>query len=464
VLIDMVSFIALIVVIVAIGVGVVYYKLTSPGEVPKFDPKQYWGPGKEPQKLDTSIKPFKINFPDKDLEDLKWRLEHVRPLAPPLEGMQQQYGMNTNLLKDIIEFWKTKYDWKERQVYLNQFPQYKTNIQGLDIHYLHIKPKNPGNKKVLPLLIVHGWPGSVREFYDVIPIFTNPNSSRDYVFEVIAPHIPGYGFSQAAAKPGLGANQVAVVMKNLMERLGFSQYYCQGGDFGAIILQALSVLYPEKVLGFHTNMAYVGTPLSYLKYFFGALYPSWVVRPEHKYRVYPLWNKFESRIAETGYLHLQATKPDTIGVGTTDSPAGLAAYLLEKFTSGTNIGWQKREDGGLLEKFTYTNLLDNVMIYWLTGTATTSFRLYAETFSKKNMGQNIMRQPLQVPTAIARYRYDFYMSDGIIGELYPKNLQLSDIEGGHFAAFELPNVFADDVFSAVDKFIKYNLEHEKTKK
>ncbi|KAF7275877.1 hypothetical protein GWI33_011183, partial [Rhynchophorus ferrugineus] len=309
-----------------------------------------------------------------DIDDLKWRLEHTRPLQPPLEGIAQEYGMNTNLLKKVIEFWKTEYNWKERETFLNKYPQYKTKIQGLDIHYIHVKPENPGNKKVLPLLIIHGWPGSVREFYDVIPIFTTAKDDRDFVFEVIAPSIPGYGFSQAASKPGLSAAHVAIIMNNLMKRLGFASFYCQGGDFGAIILQNLCVLHPECILGYHTNMAYVSTPLSYIKYVVCTLWPELIVRAEHKDRVYPLLEKIEHRIRETGYLHLQATKPDSLGVGMTDSPAGLAAYILEKFTTGTDRSWQQRPDGGLLEKFTYTDLLDNIMIYWWSGTATSSFR------------------------------------------------------------------------------------------
>ncbi|CAH1130360.1 unnamed protein product [Ceutorhynchus assimilis] len=439
-------------------VGLVFYKkiiIPKPVEV-DFDSDKYWGPGEQPFKLDESIRKFEIDVPDTVIQDLKQRLSNMRPLTPPLEGIQQQYGINSNLLKEILEFWRTKYNWTERQEYLNKYPQYKTNIQGLDIHFLHVKPQNvPKTKKILPLMILHGWPGSVREFYEIIPHLTTQSDDRDFVFEVIAPHIPGYGFSQAAAKPGLGANQIAVIMNNLMQRLGFKQYYCQGGDFGAIILQSLTILYPNNVLGYHTNMAYVSTPLANIKTALGMLYPGWIVRKDHQDRVYPLWDKFMHRIRETGYLHLQATKPDTLGVGVGDSPAGLAAYILEKFTTGTNIQWQTREDGGLLEKFTYTNLLDNVMIYWISNSATTSFRLYAESFSTAHTGQNVLRQPIKVPTAVARFRWDFYVADGLLGEIYPNNLQLSDFDGGHFAAFEVPEVLAQDIFNAVEKFLVY---------
>nr|AEE62377.1 unknown [Dendroctonus ponderosae] len=442
--------------------GVLFYRIITPKPIPKFDESQYWGPGKQPDKLDDSIREFTVQVPKEVLLDLKWRLDHLRPLVPPLEGIHHQYGFSTNLLKKVVDYWRTDYNWTERQVYFNQFPQYKTNIQGLDIHYLHVKPKNPGNKKVLPLLIIHGWPGSVREFYEIIPILTTAAKDRDFVFELIAPHIPGYGFSQAASKPGLGANQIAVIMRNLMFRLGFKQFYCQGGDFGAIILQSLTVLYPENVLGYHTNMASIMTPLSYIKYILGSFCPSWLVKPEHQDRVFPLWDKFVYRIRETGYLHLQATKPDTIGVGATDSPAGLAAYILEKFVLGTNRNYLEKDAADLLqEKYSYASLIDNLMVYWITGSATTSFRLYAESFNRNQLAHGVLRNPLKVPTAIARFEYDFYVADGIISELFPNNLQLSDLEGGHFAAFERPETFAKDLISAVQKFEEYNAKNPK---
>ncbi|XP_060535742.1 juvenile hormone epoxide hydrolase 2-like [Cylas formicarius] len=436
----------------------VWTKLTS-RPLPKLIENAYWGPGNPPENPDTTIREFKINFPGTHLVDLKYRLENVRPLVPPLEGIQQQYGMNTDLLKKVIAFWIKEYNWKERETYLNQYPQFKTKIQGLDIHYLHVKPKNPGNKKVVPLLIIHGWPGSVVEFYKVIPLFTDPQNDRNFVFEVIAPNIPGYGFSQAAAKPGLGAAQMATIFRNFMNRLGYDKFYCQGGDFGAIILQYLCLYYPESVLGYHTNMAILGTA-SRLKTILGVIRPSWIVKPEHHNRVYPLWQHFQSTMRETGYLHLQATKPDTLGVGVTDSPAGLAAYILEKFTSGTNITWQKREDGGLDEKFTYTELLDNVMIYWLTGTATTSFRLYSETFNRSHGFLNSLGNPIEVPTAIARFKYDFYVADGVVRDVFKNLVQLNDFDGGHFAAWEEPRVFAKDVFDAVEKFEKIDKKRQ----
>nr|QHB21919.1 juvenile hormone epoxide hydrolase 1 [Colaphellus bowringi] len=431
------------------------YKLKTVLEPPPLPPpleEIWWGPG-NPGSVKPVVKPFTINVSDKVLKDLQWRLENHRPLTPPLEGIQQQYGMNTKLLKEVIDFWKSKYDWRQREKFLNKFPQFTINIQGLDIHYIHVKPKVQNGIRVLPLLLLHGWPGSLREFYDILPILTTPQEGRDFVFEVIAAHIPGYGFSKPAVRPGLGAAQIAQVFKNMMKELGFKKFYAQGGDFGSIILQHLSVLYPESVLGFHSNMCIVATPLSYLKTFLSSFYPSfswWYVRPEHYDRVFPAKEHFYKKLRETGYLHLQATKPDTIGAGINDSPVGLAAYILEKFVSGTNFTWQQRQDGGLKEFFSYTDLLDNIMLYWVTESATTSFRLYSETFNIAHMGLGITRQPVPVPTACARFKYDFYAADGMLTETYPNLVHLSDYDGGHFAAMQLPEVLGKDIYTAVE--------------
>lgn len=238
----------------------------------------------------------------------------MRDLQTPLEGIQQQYGINTNLLKEILNFWKTKYNWKEREQFLNQYPQFKTNIQGLDIHYLHVKPKKvDAGVKVLPLLLLHGWPGSVREYYEMIPLLTTRQTGNNFVFELIVPSLPGYGFSQGASKTGLGATHMAVVFKNLMERIGFKKYYVGGGDWGSLITANMGRLYPDRVLGVHNTMCNVNTPLSTLKTFLFSFYPSAVVDKGFENKLYPFCNAFSFLLSESGYMHLQATKPDTVG-------------------------------------------------------------------------------------------------------------------------------------------------------
>ncbi|XP_023310063.1 juvenile hormone epoxide hydrolase 1-like isoform X2 [Anoplophora glabripennis] len=444
-----------VLVIASIGVVLVgiYLKGKSLFEVPPLPQLEdtWWGP-RDPSKEDGEIRPFKINVSDEILKDLQQRLANALPFQEPLEGVKQHYGINTHLLKNIVDFWRTKYNWREREKFLNQYPQFTVSVQGLRIHYLHVKPKETKGVKVLPLLLLHGWPGSIREFYEIIPLLTTPQKGRDFVFELIVPSLPGYGFSEAAVRPGLGAIQMAVVFKNLMARLGYQKYYLQGGDWGAAIVQYMSTLFPEKIIGVHSNMCFVNNVLSNLKLFLGSFYPSLVVSKELEDKVYPLSEKFSFNLLETGYMHLQATKPDTVGVALRDSPVGLAAYILEKFTTGTNPEWKDLDDGGLTKKFSLTNLLDNVMIYWVTRSFTTSMRLYAETLNKAHRGFGIERIPVEVPSGCARFSHELFIQpDFVLRGKYSNLIHISDLEGGHFAAFEAPEILAEDVFAFTEK-------------
>ncbi|RZC42244.1 EHN and/or Abhydrolase 1 domain containing protein, partial [Asbolus verrucosus] len=352
-------------------------------------PEIWWGSGDPTHQKNQTITPFKINVSNQVLEDLRYRLKNARVFVPPLEGVEQQYGINTNLLKDIVDFWLTKYNWREREKFLNQFPQFKTKIEGLEIHYIHVKPKKvPNGIKTLPLLILNGWPSSIVEFYEIIPLLTTVRLDKDFVFEVIVPSLPGFGFSQAAIKPGLGSSEIAVVFKNLMHRLGFQHYYVHGSDWGSSIASYMAIRYPAKVKGIHLTLCFSMTYTSQFKLLVGSFWPSLIVNKKNKHKLYPLSDFFSNVLLEFGYMHLQATKPDTVGVSLTDSPVGLAAYILAMFSTWTNPEYKNRENGGLLEKYAYEKLLDNVMIYWITNTITTSMRIYAESINKK---QNVFQ-------------------------------------------------------------------------
>ncbi|KAK5642982.1 hypothetical protein RI129_009149 [Pyrocoelia pectoralis] len=443
-----------------IYIGIKIYEGCQPPPLPMLDENEYWGPGIPPIKQDTSIKPFKINVPDEVLSDLKHRLEIDRPYTPPLEGIQQQYGFNTNLLTEILEYWKNKYNWREREVFLNQFPQFKTNIQGLDIHYIHVKPKVSSNIKIRPLLILHGWPGSVVEMYRIIPILTAESKSRNFVFEVIAPSLPGFAFSQGSSKRGLSDTRIAVIFKNLMKRIGHDKFYVHGGDLGALIGNNLATLFPKNVLGLHSNMCSVSGLKVVIKLFITSIYPSLFMEEKYVHKIFPLSEKFVDLLQESGYFHIQATKPDTIGVALGQSPSGLAAYFLEKFSTGTNITYREREDAGLKEKFTYNELLDNIMFYWLTNSVTTSFRIYSESFNKRTLAEGIDRILIntEVPCACARFGQEIgYWTDWMLKEKYQNLVYTSDYdEGGHFAAFEVPKLLVNDIFLAVSKMEQIN--------
>jgi juvenile hormone epoxide hydrolase len=307
--------------------------------------------------------------------------------------------------------------------------------------------------KVYPILLLHGWPGSVREFYELIPKLTAQSPDKDFVFEVVAPSLPGYGFSEAAAKTGLGITEMAIIMRNLMIRLGFEKFYVQGGDWGSMIGNDVLTLFPENVLGYHSNMCTVMTPIQTIKTLVGSLYPSYFIDEAHISYYYPLTPKFKTLLVESGYMHIQATKPDTIGTGLSDTPIGLAAYILEKFSTWTDPALRQQPDGGLEKHFTKDALLDNVMIYFLSNSIVTSMRLYAEAFSTNAFDSDLFRVPVDNPVACAKFKNDLaHELDWALRDKYTNLVQVSHYDnGGHFAAMQLPQVMYDDIVSFVKK-------------
>ncbi|CAH0714809.1 unnamed protein product, partial [Brenthis ino] len=446
--------ITLAILIVLAAVPLYYLFLRSPPPLPAVDLEEWWGPKSLKSKQDISIKPFKIIFEDVMIKDLRDRLRDRHPLASPVEGIAFEYGFNSKQLEGWLRYWAEDYPFKEREELLNKYPQFKTNIQGLDIHFIRVTPQVPSGVEVVPLLLLHGWPGSVREFYEAIPLLTAVDKKRNFALELIIPSLPGYGFSSAAVKPGLGADKVAVICRNLMQRLGFKQYYIQGGDWGAIIASIMATLFPEEILGHHNNMPALFNPLVTLMTLVGAIYPPLIVNAEVQDRLYPMSEVYSNLMQETGYMHLQATKPDTIGVALADSPAGLAAYILEKFSTWTNKQYRNKADGGLTTSFSKDQLLDNIMIYWSTNSITTSCRLYAETFNKRVMGLGLDEIPTKVPTSIIQAKYE--LSYTPVWALKFKYLNLINetilSSGGHFLAMELPEIFATDVLQAIKSF------------
>ncbi|KAL6429368.1 hypothetical protein ACFW04_008209 [Cataglyphis niger] len=441
-----------VILVLTIGLALLFYN--KPIDVPDL-PETFWGSEKN-KVASKEIRSFIINTPKSVIDDLNERLVKKRKLAEPLEDVAWTYGISTTYLDNILEHWRTKYNWTERQALLNKYPQYITNIQGLDIHFYHVKPHIPSDRKnikVLPLLIIHGWPGSVVEFQKIIPLLTTPRPDRDFVFEVIAPSLPGYGFSQPAVRPGLGPPQISVIFKNLMLRLGFNKFYAQGGDWGSIITSNLGSLFPDNILGAHMNMCSSQGKSNMLRWLFGALVPQLVVENQYYSRMYPLSDHLSRLIEETGYLHIQATKPDTIGTAVAASPVGLAGYILEKFSTWTNNEYKSRPDGGLLEKFTLDELLDNVMLYWVTNSLTTSVRIYAEQFSARHRSSNIDELSVDVPTACAAFPHELaYQSESLLRDKFTNLIQFNHLpRGGHFAAFEEPGLLADDIFEFVSK-------------
>lgn len=412
--------------------------------------------------VDTSIRPFKIDIPDSQLEDLNKRLDSVRFPTPSLKDSKFLYGVNQEFMRKFVDYWRNSYSWREQEKLLNKFPHFKTKIEGLDIHFIHFKPKTMSTaNQPRPLLLLHGWPGSFLEFYKMIPMLTDPTShggNETDLFEVIIPSIPGFGFSEAPEIQGFSAVNCARVFHKLMLRLDHRKYYVQGGDWGSVIGCHLSMLYPSAVKGFHFNMMNSGrSPLTWIKLLIGSLAPSLLFDKEDVRAQFPLKSAVMKLWREFGYFHLQATKPDTIGFALSDSPVGLAAYILEKFvlwTAGCDKG-----DGDLPKCFTIDEILNNIMIYWLSGNITASIRFYKETPKDGRITNNVK---VRVPAGFAAFPNEVILplkSD--IEYKYTRMLSFTRMkEGGHFAAMEVPYLLTEDFRQFVRQIERVDLREK----
>ncbi|XP_022226072.2 juvenile hormone epoxide hydrolase 2 [Drosophila obscura] len=458
----------ILVLVLAIGGGLVYKNVSQLwGDLPapKLDAQQWWGDEAQPKDYaaylanSSEVIGNRLSYPEKTIKDLLTRLNRTLRLTPPLEGVAFEYGFNTNYLKEVVEYWRDDYlpRWREREVFLWQFNHFTTDIQGLRMHFLHLMvyDDNKVGKQHYPVLLLHGWPGSVREFYEMIHLLhqSNLDKNNKYIFDVIVPSLPGYGWSQGTSRTGLGPAQVAVIMSNLMARLGYDKYFIQGGDWGSIIGNHMATLFPDNVLGYHSNMCTTMSPKSNVKGALAGLWPSLFVPSGFEDFFFPKSRHLSYLIEESGYFHLQATKPDTVGAALTDNPVGLAAYILEKFSTWTNPSYRSLADGGITKRYTMDTLLDNVMIYYLTNSITTSQRLYAEAYSQEHRGLQLDRVPTPVPTGCARFKSDImHFLDIQLKDKFPNLIHSTyHKQGGHFAALEVPKVLHKDFLEFVQK-------------
>ncbi|PAA57146.1 hypothetical protein BOX15_Mlig011624g1, partial [Macrostomum lignano] len=338
-------------------------------------------------------------------------------------------------------------------------------------HFMHLKPSKKGVKKRVPLLILHGWPGSVFEFYKLIPLLTTPDTDG-LAFEVVAPSIPGYGWSEAAKKRGFSAAACARVFDKLMVRLGYRQYYIQAGDFGSVIGHVMPRLFPERVLGFHTNMPAqpVRQPSIMIQTILGSFLPEGVLFNRLDCgKLFPYLEKFGNTIRESGHMHLHSTRPDSVGHALSDSPVGLAAYIIEKFSVWTLPGNLFAENGnlvGLKATFSLDELLTNVMIYWTTGSITSSMRLYKESFgSDMEATSAYQSMPSDVPYGVTCLAHELSrVPERFVRVTNPNLLHYADFDhGGHFAAFELPDLMNSEVRAFVRAAEKFHAEKRPNK-
>ncbi|XP_053238840.1 epoxide hydrolase 1-like [Podarcis raffonei] len=420
----------------------------------------WWGSGERPHtdEEDKGIRPFKVTTSEEEIQDLYQRLDQTR-YTPPLEGAAFNYGFNSNYLQRVVSYWRTQFDWQKQVKILNQYPHYKTTIEGIEVHFIHVKPSHtPKGQNARPLLMVHGWPGSFYEFYKIIPLLTDPAghglSGENVVFEIICPSIPGYGFSEAPHKQGFDSLAAARIFHKLMQRLGFQEYYLQGGDWGSKITTNIAQMVPQSVKGLHLNMVFISN-ISLVGLLLGAYVP-WLVglTREDARRLFPYFEKHVYEILrESGYLHIQATKPDTAGCGLNDSPVGLAAYILEKFSTWTDKSFRNMDNGGLERKYSLDDLLTNIMIYWVTSSIVPSMRFYKENLSQNPQNAPDSRVEVYVPTGIAAFPGELtHIPRSWAKKLFKNIVTYSYMpRGGHFAAFEEPALLAQDFRQFVKK-------------
>ncbi|KAI1696849.1 alpha/beta hydrolase fold domain-containing protein [Ditylenchus destructor] len=420
--------------------------------------------GTDDKKPDNpAIAPFKINVLNSSLQELKSRLKNARIGHSQLEDVDNfEYGFSLSTLRKFQDYWINHYDWRKYEEKLNSFPQFTTQIEGLKIHFIHAKPPSKaGYKRVIPLLIVHGWPGNVFEFYKIIPMLTDPRTHLqskelpdDLAFEVIAPSIPGYGWSEQPRKSGFSQIATARIFNKLMvERLKFSKYVAQGGDWGSAVVSSVGRMYPERVFGVHLNMAFLmpNKVIPFLHSVVGSIVPQ-LVFSAPEFADYSMKKDFMLLLKESGYFHIQASKPDTVGVALNDSPIGLMAYVLEKFSTWTNPSFVSLSDGGLERKFTKDELLTVIMIYWLNGNILSSQRYYKE-FIRDPLNTELANQYMSVPCAYAGFKHDIRQPVELLRHSMNVTHYTLFNDGGHFAALEAPRQLATDVFQFVQKVV-----------
>jgi pimeloyl-ACP methyl ester carboxylesterase len=369
-----------------------------------------------------AIERFRIEVGDEVLEDLKRRLAATR-FPDQIDGTGWDYGAELGTVRELCAYWRDKFDWRAQEARLNQLDHFKTTIDGQSIHFAHVRSKH---ENAFPLLISHGWPGTIVEFLDVIGPLTDPEAHggrAEDAFHVVTPSLPGYGFSEPTRTRGWDVKRMAAAFAELMSRLGYARYGAQGGDWGALITTWIGRLDPEHAAGIHLNMP-LGAPGD----------PSGLTPQEQA----DLADLASFQADETGYQRIQGTKPQTLGFGLNDSPAGLAAWIVEKFHRWSDC------NGDVESVYTKDQLLTNIMVYWVTQTITSSTRLYFEVFKQGQDGMGDAR--VEVPTGVARFPKEILRFPRAWVEKSYNVVHWTDMpKGGHFAAMEQPALFVEDV-------------------
>jgi microsomal epoxide hydrolase len=377
-----------------------------------------------------SIQPFTIAIEHATLDDLRERLARTR-WPDEAENTGWNYGTNLGYLKDFMDYWQHSYDWRAQEAKLNQFAQFRADIDGSRIHFIHVRGKGPNPT---PLLLIHGWPDSFYRFHKIIPLLTDPESvggNPEDSFDVIVPSLPGFGFSDRPNFPGgMKSLRAASLLSTLMtEVLGYKRYAVGGGDIGSRVTRLLALAHPEQVLAIH--LTDIGFPRE-------IAFPPDVPTPS------PAEGRFLGSVGmwffqEGAYAALQSTKPQTISYALSDSPVGLAGWIIEKFRAWSDC------DGEIEKSYTKDELLTNIMIYWATGTISSSARLYYED-GLQSAPQLSLGQYIEVPAGVATFPKDLTYPPRELGERFLRVARWTEMpRGGHFAALEVPELLVEDL-------------------
>ncbi|MFI0445736.1 epoxide hydrolase family protein [Actinomadura sp. 6N118] len=369
----------------------------------------------------SQIRPFHIDIPQAELDDLRDRLARTR-WPDELPGVGWSYGAPVSYVKELAWYWRTGYDWREHEAALNRFPQFTTEIDGQNIHFLHVRSPEPD---ALPLILTHGWPGSVAEFMKIIGPLTDPRAHGGDpadAFHVVAPSLPGFGFSGPTRETGWNLRRVARAWEELMSRLGYERYGAQGGDTGSLVSPELGRVAPDNVVGVHVNGG-LGFPT------FDPAEREGLTQAElARYGLYTDQDR-------AGYAMIQSTRPQTLAFGLHDSPTGQLGWIVEKFQEWTDPTHELPEDAVDRDQ-----MLTDVTIYWLTGTAGSSARLYKE--GATDWGQPVGQS--KIPHGVAVFPGDVGIRR--IAEREHRVVHWSEFDrGGHFAAMEVPDLLVEDV-------------------
>ncbi len=391
-------------------------------------------------KPDESIRPFKVQVSDAELANLKKRILATKWPKKELVGDATQ-GVQQGTMEKLADYWAKHYDWRKVEKRLNALPQFVTNIDGLDINFIHVRSKH---KNALPVIITHGWPGSIIEQMKVIGPLTDPTAhggTAEDAFDVVIPSLPGHGFSAQPAVLGWNPEKIANAWITLMRRLGYKQFVAQGGDWGNAVSETMALIAPPELLGIHTNMA-ATVPASISAALAAGKEPDGLSADEKKaYQQLDFFNK-----KGLGYAQEMGLRPQTL-YGLEDSPIGLAAWMLDHDAKSYEL--ITRVFDGVEEGLSREDILENITLYWLTNTAVSSARLYWEAFQVAKGGFFDPRQ-VQIPVAVSAFPDEIYTApENWAKAAYPKLIYYNKLnKGGHFAAWEQPAAFTNELRAA----------------